>query len=60
MMFVAHWQIYHYHIDQHSSRIVCEHLKDEVPCEYITDHEADMKQNMHKLHDPAIKTKIAA
>ncbi len=35
-IFIAHWQIYH--IDQHASRILCEHRnKDDVPCHYMTD-----------------------
>ncbi len=34
-MFIAHWQIYH--IDQHTSHIMCEHHKDGVPCHYMTD-----------------------
>ncbi len=55
-MFVAHWMIYH--IDQHTSHIVCEHQKDGVPCHYITDREADMKKHIHKPHNPALKEKI--
>ncbi len=31
-MFIAHWQIYL--IDQHTSRILCEHKKDGVSCHY--------------------------
>ncbi len=53
-MFIAHWQIYH--IDQHTSR---KHKKDGVPCHYMTDREADMKQHMDKLHAPVIKEKLA-
>ncbi len=34
------------------------HEKDGVPCHYMTDHEADMKQNIHKLHNPALKDKL--
>ncbi len=34
-MFIAHWQAYH--IDQHTSQIVCEHEKDGASCHYITD-----------------------
>ncbi len=56
-MFVAHWHIYH--IDQQSSRIVWEHSKDGVFCQYMTDHEADMKQHIHKVHEPALNAKIA-
>ncbi len=52
-MFIAHWQIYH--IDQHTSCIVCEHSKDGISSHYMTDHEADMKAHMHRLHEPAIK-----
>ncbi len=33
--------------------------KDGMPCQYMTDHEADMKQHIHKLHDLALKEKIA-
>ncbi len=55
-MFVAHWMIYH--IDQHTSRIVCEHQKDGVPCHYMTDQKVDMKQHIHKLHDQALKDKL--
>ncbi len=31
-MFIAYWQIYH--IDQHTSRILCEHKKDGVSCHF--------------------------
>ncbi len=57
-MFIAHWQIYH--IDQHTSCILCEHKKDGVFCHYMTDREADMKAHMHKLHEPAISEKLAS
>ncbi len=56
-MFIAHWMIHH--IDQHTSRIVCEHQQDGVACHYLTDSEADMKEHIHKLHDPSIKEKLA-
>ncbi len=56
-MFIVHWQIYH--IDQHTSCILCEHKKDGVSCHYMTDREADMKAHMHKLHKPAISEKLA-
>ncbi len=56
-MFIEHWQIYH--IDQHTSRIICEHKKDGVSCHYLTDCEMDMKAHMHKLHEPAISEKLA-
>ncbi len=56
-MFIVHWQIYH--IDQHTSHILCEHKKDGVSCHYITDREADMKAHMHKLHEPVISEKLA-
>ncbi len=47
-MFVAHWPIYH--VGQHVSRIVCKQFKDNVKCHYMTDHEADMKQHVTKVH----------
>ncbi len=50
-MFVAHWLIYH-------SRIVGEHEKDGVPCHYMTDHEADMKQHVSKVHEPKLKSMV--
>ncbi len=56
-MFVAHWMIYH--IDEHTSHIVCEHKTDGVPCLYMTGREADMKLHIHKLHHPVIKEKLA-
>ncbi len=55
-MFMAHCQIYH--IDQHSSCIVFEHRREGVFCQYMTDHEADMKQHIHKVHEPALKAKL--
>ncbi len=57
-MFIAHWQIYH--IDQHTSRIICEHLKDSISCHYITDREADMKTHINKLHESSLKEKLAS
>ncbi len=51
-MFIVHWQIYH--IEQHRSRIVCEHKKQGVFCQYMTDREAAMKQRIHKVHEPAL------
>ncbi len=56
-MFIAHWQIYH--IDQHTSHILCEHMKDGTPCYYMTDHKANMKAHIHKLHKQAVKAKQA-
>ncbi len=57
-MFIAHRQIYH--IDQHASCILCEHRNnDNVPCHYMTDREADMKNHMYKLHEAAVQEKIA-
>ncbi len=56
-MFIAHCQIYH--IDQHTSRILCEHEKDGIPCHYMTDRESDLKAHIHKLHETAIKEKQA-
>ncbi len=57
-MFIAHWQIYH--IDQHTSRILCEHSKEGISCHYMTDCEGDIKAHMHRLHDTAIKEKLAS
>ncbi len=57
-MFIAHWQIYH--IDQHTSCILCKHMKDEISWHYMTDCEADMKSHIHRLHDPTIKEKQAS
>ncbi len=55
---IAHWQIYH--IDQYASGILCEHKnKDDLPCHYMTDREADMYNHMYKLHDAAVNEKIA-
>ncbi len=51
-MFIAHWQIYH--IDQHTSHILCEHKKDGVSCHYMTDRQVNMKAHMHIPHEPAI------
>ncbi len=49
-MLIAHWQIYH--IDQHASRILCEHKnKDDVRCHYMTGRGADMRNHMYKLHE---------
>ncbi len=57
-MFIAHWQIYH--IDQHTSRIICEHSKEGILCHYMTDHEADMKTHINKLHESSLKEKLAS
>ncbi len=56
-IFIADWQIYH--IDQHTSHILCVHKKDSLSCHYMTDREADIKAHMHKLHEPAISEKLA-
>ncbi len=37
---IVDWQIYH--IDQHTSLILCEHTNDGIACHYMTDREADM------------------
>ncbi len=50
---MAHWQIYH--IDQHTSRIVCEHRKDGNRCHYMTDRKADMKTHVHKQQLKAVQ-----
>ncbi len=57
-MFIAHWQAYH--IDQHTSRILCEHEKDGNLCHYMTDRESDMKFHFHNLHKDAIAKKQAS
>ncbi len=56
-MFIAHWQAYH--IDQHTSHIVCEHEKDGILCHYMTDRESDMKSHIHNLHQDAVAKKQA-
>ncbi len=56
-MFIVYWQIFN--IDQHTSRILCEHKKDGVSCHYMTDHEGDMKAHIHKLHEPATSEQLA-
>ncbi len=56
-MFITNWQIYH--IDQHTSSILCEYKKDGVSCHYKTDCEADMKAYMHKHQEPASSEKLA-
>ncbi len=58
VMFIAHWQIYH--IDQHTSCIICEHSKDGISCHYMTDREADMKSHINKLHESSLKEKLAS
>ncbi len=57
-LFIAHWQIYH--IDQHTSRIICEHSKDGISCHYMTDREADSKTHINKLHESFLKEKPAS
>ncbi len=57
-MFIAHWQAYH--IDQHTSRIVCEHEKDGNLCHNMTDRESDMKSHTHNLHKDAFVKKQAS
>ncbi len=57
-MFIANWQIYH--IDQYTSRILCEHTKNGISCHYVTDREADIKAHIHKLHETAVKEKQAS
>ncbi len=52
-----HWQIYD--IDQHTSQILCEHSKDGISCHYMTDHEADMKAHINRLHESSLKEKLA-
>ncbi len=43
-IFIAHWQAYH--IDQHTSRIVCEGEKDGNLCQYMTDPEIQEIQTL--------------
>ncbi len=57
-IFIAHWQTYH--IDQHTSRIFCEHEKDGNLCHYMNDRESDMKSHIHNLHQNAITKKQAS
>ncbi len=57
-IFIAHWQAYH--IDQHTSRIICEHEKDGILCHYMTDRESDMKSHIHNLHQDAVMKKQAS
>ncbi len=57
-MFIAHWQAYH--IDQHTSRILCEHEKDGILCHYMTDLESDMKSHIHNFHRDAVMKKQAS
>ncbi len=57
-MFIAHWQAYD--INQHTSRIVCEHDKDGNLCHYMTDRESDMKSHIHNLHKDAVVKKQAS
>ncbi len=54
--FIAHWQAYH--IDQHTSQIVCEH-EDCNLCQYMTDRESDMKSHIHNLHRDVVAKKQA-
>ncbi len=42
------------------SCIVCNHKKDRVPCQYMTDREADMKQHISKVHEPMLKAIVAS
>ncbi len=55
-IFIAHWQIYH--VDQHTSQILCVHKKDGLSCHYMTNRETDIKAHMHNLHKPAISEKL--
>ncbi len=55
-MFVAHWQIYH--IDQHVCCIVCEQYKDRDKCPHMTNHEAEMKLHVTKIHADKLKSII--
>ncbi len=57
-MFVAHWLIYH--VVQHVSRIVCDHEKVGVPCQYMTDREADMRQHVSKVHESTLKAMVTS
>ncbi len=57
-MFVVYWLIYH--VDQHIIRIVCDHKKDGVPCQYMTDCEADVRQHISKVHEPMLKAMVAS
>ncbi len=53
-MLVAHWQLYH--IDQHTSCIVCEQYKDRVKCHYVTNREANMALHVTKVHTEKLKS----
>ncbi len=57
VMFIALWMIDH--VDQHTCHIVCKHLKNGMPCHYMTGREADIKQTIHKLHNAALKELLA-
>ncbi len=57
-MFIVHWQIYH--IDQHTSLILCEHSKEGIWCHYMIDCVADMKDHINKLHESFLKEKLAS
>ncbi len=57
-MFIAHWQAYH--IDQHTSHILCEHEKDGILCHYMTDRERYMKPHIHNFHRDAVTKKQAS
>ncbi len=57
-MFIAHRQAYH--IDQHTSRIICEHEKDSNLCYYMTNQESDMKSHIHNPHRDVVMKKQAS
>ncbi len=57
-MFIAHWQAYH--IDQHTSPIICEYEKDGNLYHYMIDRESDMKSYIHNLHQNAVMKKQAS
>ncbi len=57
-MLIVHWQAYH--IDQHTSCIVCELEKDGNLCHYLTDRESDMKYHIYNLHKDAVVKKQAS
>ncbi len=48
------------YIDQHTSRILCEHSNDGISWHYMTDREADMKTHINKLHESSLKEKLAS
>ncbi len=47
-------------MDQHTSRIRCEHSKDGISCHYMTNREADMKSHINKLHESSLKEKLVS